>query len=137
MDHYSEAADIAWAVFAGAASGVLAVVVHTIEAVRLTERRRPRLALVIVAAAGAAIAAVLSGLGASRLLPRLDPLMLPVASVGSVAVGTFYAHSIYGLLRQKGIATSWRAALTILVGIELSFGFLDLWLTTVALVLWR
>ncbi len=134
MSNYIEAGDLAWTVLAGAASGIIAVVIHSIEAVRISERREPRPALVVIAAAGAVTAAALSLFGASRLLPDLNPPMLPVASIGSIGVELFYAHSIYGLLRQSGVAPRWRLSLTILVGVELTFGFLDLWLTTVALV---
>ena len=123
--------------YIGGTAGVVGLVIHTMEAVRLSERRPLRMPLVAAGFACALAAAILGSISAAILHPRLDAPMLPVALTASLALGVFYGHSVRGLLKQRAISLGWQVAFTCSTVVLLAFGMFDIWLTTTAMVLWR
>jgi len=122
--------------YTGGAAGAVSLVIHSYEAVRMSERRGVRPTLVVVAAAGAIYSGVACVLAGAVLVPRLDKLMFPIVASVSVIMGIIYAYGVYTLLQQRAIGGIIRVAFTAATMAELVFGFLNIWIMTTALVLW-
>jgi len=122
--------------YTGGAAGAASLVIHSYEAVRMSERRGVRPALVVLAAAGALYSGAACVLAGTVLVPRLDRLMFPIVASVSVIMGIIYAYGVYTLLQQRAIGGIIRVAFTAATMAELVFGFLNIWIMTTALVLW-
>jgi hypothetical protein len=121
--------------YAGCMSGSVALIVHSLEAVRMGEHRPVRASLVVLAAVGAALSVACTVLAAREVVPRLDTAMFPVAAAASLGLGGFYGRVIHSLLAQRAIVRRWRLAFTAATTVELAFAFMSVWLTTTALVM--
>ena len=121
--------------FTGGAAAAAALVIHTLEAVRMSERRALRPWLIEAGAVCLAIGLSFGGLVSGRIVPVLDRGMFPVAAAASSGLGAYYGHGIHGLLKQRAIPRKWRAWFSLATGLELTVAFLDIWLTTAALVI--